>query len=162
MAAKTSWHRYGTKLRHCHLMYRIFLLTYFFATVKRSRSGSIRQSLDLLGLWTWKCSIKAGNVYSTSSRQRAIASTSLLIRRQYKSVDPRSEQTDEWPAWVSASLPFTVMYCLLHARATQKRTASVCCCVCVGREQSRHSRSWQSRLDSDLHLHTNNSNAQQT
>ena len=21
MAAKTSWHRYGTKLRHCHLMY---------------------------------------------------------------------------------------------------------------------------------------------
>jgi len=22
MAAKTSWHRYGTKLRHCHPMYR--------------------------------------------------------------------------------------------------------------------------------------------
>ena len=21
MAAETSWHRYGTKLRHCHLMY---------------------------------------------------------------------------------------------------------------------------------------------
>jgi len=21
MAVKTSWHRYGTKLRHCHLMY---------------------------------------------------------------------------------------------------------------------------------------------
>jgi len=21
MAAKTSWHRYGTKLRHCHPMY---------------------------------------------------------------------------------------------------------------------------------------------
>jgi len=23
MAAKTSWHRYGTKLRHCHPMYTI-------------------------------------------------------------------------------------------------------------------------------------------
>ena len=23
MAAKTSWHRYGTKLRHCHRMYRV-------------------------------------------------------------------------------------------------------------------------------------------
>jgi len=22
MAAKTSWHRYGTKLRHCHTMYK--------------------------------------------------------------------------------------------------------------------------------------------
>ena len=22
MAAKTTWHRYGTKLRHCHPMYR--------------------------------------------------------------------------------------------------------------------------------------------
>ena len=25
MAAKTSWHRYGTKLRHCHPMYRRLL-----------------------------------------------------------------------------------------------------------------------------------------
>ena len=23
MAAKTSWHRYGTELRHCHLMYNV-------------------------------------------------------------------------------------------------------------------------------------------
>ena len=23
MAAKTSWHRYGTKLYHCHPMYRV-------------------------------------------------------------------------------------------------------------------------------------------
>jgi len=23
MAAKTSWHRYGTKLRHCHPVYRL-------------------------------------------------------------------------------------------------------------------------------------------
>ena len=26
MAAKTSWHRYGTKLRHCHSMYTSALL----------------------------------------------------------------------------------------------------------------------------------------
>jgi len=26
MAAKTSWHRYGTKLRHCHSMYTSELL----------------------------------------------------------------------------------------------------------------------------------------
>ena len=24
MAAKTNWHRYGTKLRHCHSMYTIY------------------------------------------------------------------------------------------------------------------------------------------
>ena len=31
MAAKTSWHKYGTKLRHCHPMYintLTYLLTY--------------------------------------------------------------------------------------------------------------------------------------
>jgi len=27
MAAKTSWHRYGTKLRHCHHMYHLNTLT---------------------------------------------------------------------------------------------------------------------------------------
>ena len=25
MAAKTSWHRYGTKLRHCHPVYSMFM-----------------------------------------------------------------------------------------------------------------------------------------
>jgi len=29
MATKTRWHRYGSKLRHCHLMYCCFLVCVF-------------------------------------------------------------------------------------------------------------------------------------
>ena len=29
MTVKTSWHRYGTKLRHCHPMYIIVMLEQF-------------------------------------------------------------------------------------------------------------------------------------
>jgi len=29
MAAKTSWHRYGTKLRHCHPVYLLHFLSCF-------------------------------------------------------------------------------------------------------------------------------------
>jgi len=31
MAAKINWHRYGTKVRHCHLMYRLTLELHYFA-----------------------------------------------------------------------------------------------------------------------------------
>ena len=33
MATKTSWHRYGTKLRHCHRMYTSFALLHFSAAL---------------------------------------------------------------------------------------------------------------------------------
>jgi len=31
-SAKTSWHRYGTTLRHCHLMYNRLMLGLFLRT----------------------------------------------------------------------------------------------------------------------------------
>jgi len=45
MAAKTSWHRYGTKLRHCHPMYneeidlnyKPTVAAYFLLDVESSR-----------------------------------------------------------------------------------------------------------------------------
>jgi len=37
MAAKTSWHRFGTKLRHCHPMYKIYQNTPFPQTNSLSR-----------------------------------------------------------------------------------------------------------------------------
>jgi len=44
MAAKTGWHRYGTKLRHCHPMYSrrsapICLITWGLATGRRRGGG---------------------------------------------------------------------------------------------------------------------------
>jgi len=42
MAAKTSWHRYGTKLRHCHPINYSYLLTYFLCirTARQTRQDS--------------------------------------------------------------------------------------------------------------------------
>jgi len=46
MAAKTSWHRYGTKLRHCHFTYTlhdnvilVFFMLYELSTVERKIVG---------------------------------------------------------------------------------------------------------------------------
>jgi len=49
MAAKTSWHRYGTKLSHCHHMYTNTLHTFndpFSGTTQVSQYQKGKTSLD--------------------------------------------------------------------------------------------------------------------
>jgi len=48
MAAKTSWHRYGTKLRHCHLMYIGADFRFFFLGQKRNIWKSYKQERGCL------------------------------------------------------------------------------------------------------------------
>ena len=43
MAAKTIWHRYGTKLRHCHHMYRC---------KNQGRTSVASQDTVETGIWT--------------------------------------------------------------------------------------------------------------
>jgi len=45
MAAKTSWHRYGTKLRHCHPMYMVTVSGYTVRVIGRD----IKQCCDPSG-----------------------------------------------------------------------------------------------------------------
>ena len=52
MAAKTGWHRYGTKLRHCHLMY----------TLRHSNNAHTRTYM------LHNCTQKKKNIYLSSSR----------------------------------------------------------------------------------------------
>jgi len=47
MAAEISWDRYGTKLRHCHLMY-IHLGHVRYRRRKHLKSGRARQSVSLV------------------------------------------------------------------------------------------------------------------
>jgi len=47
MAAKINRHRYGTKLRHCHPMYTVYLHTYYFR--KAEWLGSLHRFFDRMG-----------------------------------------------------------------------------------------------------------------
>jgi len=54
MAAETSWHRYGTKLRHCHPMYRhnsvSVTVTRWWQLTAENRRYLLRRRYD----WSWK------------------------------------------------------------------------------------------------------------
>jgi len=59
MAAKTSWHRYGTKLRHCHRMYTGFSSS---ETLTFSELSGSLISLTNLGVIVTSCHSNGGDI----------------------------------------------------------------------------------------------------
>ena len=90
MATKTSWHRYGTKLRHCHRVY-CSVVWCSAAEVRRAintqrlagTSGPSRRRLDQLRRHT-------GHV-GTRQPQRVLTAWSLRTRRARAEVQTRGE-----------------------------------------------------------------------
>ena len=53
MAAKINWHKYGTKLRHCHPMY-VYIGGVFYIYAIRFSPPPCRQDAEKC-LWLWYC-----------------------------------------------------------------------------------------------------------
>jgi len=64
MAAKASWHRYGTKLRHCHTMY-IPIIVWVCQSVRPRCACSNGPHRRIECRW---CGLKPNNVLSLSQR----------------------------------------------------------------------------------------------
>ena len=62
MAAKTSWHRYGAKLRHCHPMYNrtCGVQVSNSSGVARNFRQGVRQSVTLLSVHSRSAAYQVG------------------------------------------------------------------------------------------------------
>ena len=113
MAVKTGWHRYGTKLRHCHPVYTD-------VRCGRVASWSVAFSTCWCCCWWWRCSGKATAAcsYGSSTQQRRITGRPGAV------LDPAPLSAPPPPQPLQPSLPsFAVV---LHRRASDAARPPAC------------------------------------
>jgi len=76
MAAKTSWHRYGTKLRHCHPMYR--------PTIGDQATWNSRRVVQRTTTNNVHCSCKSWHVRNQSPTATASGNIATQLKQRRK------------------------------------------------------------------------------
>ena len=80
MAAETSWHRYGTKLRHCHPMYTQLIICRSNAPTALRSTSHCRKAGYSFRRWRGR----------RSRCRRRLPATTLRRTREFLSTSPRS------------------------------------------------------------------------